>query len=126
MEFWKDLKELANILVQVLFMLPQKSQFSLHHSPSLGLHDEESLQKTNKQKNTDEVADRASTETYVEEIHGIDTLRSFLGQPPLWPFPTYAGMVGNSFVSMMLSKDDQLSILFWLSLPFQDACVTSL
>lgn len=35
-------------------------------------------------------------------------------------------MVGDVFISMMLNKDAHLSILFWLSLPFQDACVTSL
>lgn len=35
-------------------------------------------------------------------------------------------MVGDVFISMMLNKDAHLSILFWLSLPFQDACVISL
>lgn len=48
-----------------------------------------------------------------------------MGHISTW-YWAYASMAGNVFMSMMLNKDAHMSILLWLSLPFQDACVTSL
>lgn len=82
----------------------------------------------------DRVADRIATEPHVEEIYAY-----FIGQPSLWlccplfrkkktgvHFSLILNICFYVFISVMLNKDAHLSILFWLSLPFQDPCVTSL
>ena len=142
--FWKGLKELANIW-NLMRALCQCSLCFLE-SPSLAYIILASWASTvmNHCEKPDRAADRTSTETHVEEIQGINTLHWFpwpallcgyvahfwgtkknLGHISTW-YWAYAGMVGNVFISMLLNKDAHLSILFWLSLPFQDVCVTSL
>lgn len=78
--FWKSVKELASI-GNLLRALCQCSLYLLEN-PSLAYIILASSASTvmNHYEKPDTLADRTSTENHMEEIRGINTLHSFLGQ----------------------------------------------